>query len=144
MRDARRDEHPDPSRIGGGGSAVSRKLAPEVTERATSYQQLSIADKRRQDLAKMREPAITCPVCDTQVMPVDLLSHLERCERGREPGPGAKWITWKDAIALVPSRTLKRWVRRGHVRFKGGRGDRLYLARDLIVRVAQRKVSRRR
>lgn len=110
------------------------------------YHRLPIAEKRAEDLARVREPAVTCPSCDTQVMPADLLAHLDlRCPGPRDPGPGAKWLTWREALAFgVPKRTFKRWVKRGCVRFKGNRGDRLYLARDLVVRIAQQRASRRR
>ena len=111
-----------------------------------SYQQLSLAEKRRKDLAGVRETAVTCPSCDVQVMPADLLRHLEvRCEGPREPGPSSKWLTYREALAQgVAKRTLVRWVRRGHVRTEGGRGDRRYFARDLILRIAWRKANRRR
>jgi hypothetical protein len=109
------------------------------------YHKLSITAKRTEALARAREPAVMCPSCDTQVMPVDMLVHLElRCTGPREPGPGAKWVTWKEAIAMVPERTFRRWVRRGYVRFERGRGDRLYLLRDLVLRVALRQANRRR
>ena len=111
----------------------------------SGYNKLPIAEKRALDLARVREPAVTCPSCDTQVMPVDLLVHQEqRCPGPREPGNGAKWITWREAKSLVPERTLVRWVERGAVRFRGGRGDRQYLYRDLALRVSQLRGFRRR
>lgn len=120
------------------------KLGPSVTDKP--YQKLSIAEKRARDLDGVRERAVTCPSCDTQVMPSDLLGHLkERCTGPRDPGPGAKWLTWREALAVgAKRRTLIRWVRRGYVRVQGGRGDRLYFARDLILQLAWRKASHRR
>ena len=109
------------------------------------YHQLSIAEKRAENLSRVREPSVTCPQCDTQVMPADLLAHLEqRCAGPREPGPGAKWINWQEASAIVPKRTLVRWIDRGYVRVRGERGDRQYLHRDLAMRVSQMMGSRRR
>lgn len=109
----------------------------------SSYHRMPIAQKRTEALARARETAVTCPSCDTQVMPADLIAHLEqRCTGPREPSAGAKWATWREALELgVRKRTLIRWVRRGHVRFKGGRGDRLYLLRDLVLRIAQRRAN---
>lgn len=110
------------------------------------YHKLPIAEKRAEDLARVREPAVTCRICDTQVMRADLLAHIDnRCPGRREPGPGSKWVTWGEARAIgVPKRTIVRWVKRGYVRVKGGRGDRLYLHADLVDRLAQRKADRRR
>ena len=109
------------------------------------YHQLSIAEKRTEALARVREPAVQCPGCDTQVMPADLLNHLEqRCPGPREPGPGSKWISWQEARSLVPKPTLVRWIKGGRVRFKGSRGDRQYLYRDLAKNLAQRSLNRRR
>lgn len=107
---------------------------------AMSYQKLSIAQKRALNLTSVREPAVTCPNCDTQVMTVDLLAHLEqRCAGPRAPGPGSKWLTWREAIAMgVPAKTLSNWARNGHVRFVGERQDRKYLHRDLVLKLAQR------
>ncbi len=109
------------------------------------YNRLPLAAKRAEDLAHVREPAIACPGCDTKVMPVDLIAHLdERCGGPRDPSPLSLWVNWRAALGVVPERTLLRWVDRGRVRFKGGRGDRLYLFRDLAQHVAQRRVNRRR
>jgi hypothetical protein len=56
----------------------------------SDYHKLPIAQKRAEALARAREPAVTCPDCDTQVMPADLLAHLrDRCPGQRDPGPGA-------------------------------------------------------
>jgi hypothetical protein len=113
--------------------------------RVSTYQKLSIHEKRAHDLRAVREPAITCPNCDTQVMPVDLLAHMDqRCAGVREPGPSAKWVGWREARALVPERTLVRWVDRGFVRFRGDRGERQYLYGDLAKRVSQLRGFRRR
>lgn len=109
------------------------------------YHKLSAAEKQAHALASIREQPMACPQCDTQLMPDDLLNHLERrCTGPREPGPGSKWVNWRDALALVPEKTLRRWVKAKHVRVKGTRGDRLYLRRDLVKRLALRRISSRR
>lgn len=113
----------------------------------TRYHQLPIAAKRAEAIARMREPAIACPRdCGTQLMPDDLLAHLEqRCPGAREPGPGSKWVTSREAVYLgVTEMSLSRWVRDGLVRARGKRGDRQYLKRDLVIQIALRRVSRRR
>lgn len=80
------------------------------------------------------------------VTTVDLLGHLaSRCPGRREPGPGAKWVTFRDVLALgVPRVTLSRWVQSGQVRFVGERQERRYLHRDLALKIAQRNGFRRR
>jgi hypothetical protein len=111
----------------------------------SDYHKLSVGEKRAQALATVRESAIACPSCDTQVMPADMPSHLERCGGPREPGVGSKWITWQEALALgAPARSIVRWRQRGLIRTRGGRGDRQYLLRDLVKRVASRRYERRR
>lgn len=110
------------------------------------YHSLPIAQKRAESLARVREPAVSCPICDTQVMPVDLIAHVEeRCSGPREPGKGSKWLTWREALDLGVSRMmLSRWARSGKVRARGLRGDRQYLARDLQVLLAYQRANRRR
>lgn len=110
------------------------------------YHKLSVAQKQAQSLAAIREPPVACPKCDTQLMPDDLPAHMEqRCAGPREPGPGSKWVTWQEALAMgVPKQTLIRWVRAKHVRRKGGRGDGLYLKRDLVKRLAIHRIVSRR
>lgn len=114
--------------------------------RPAEYHRLPIAQKRALAAATQREPAVACPSCDTQVMPADLLAHIEqRCEGPREPGPGAKWVTYREAIALgVPEATFVRWVQRGFVRYTGEVQDRRYLLRDLAIKISQRLGYRRR
>lgn len=117
---------------------------------ASSYHKLPIAQKRTEALARVREPAVTCPDCDTQVMPTDLLSHImDRCTGRREPGLGAQWLTWGEAVKMVKLAGLNefvvsKWVRRGEVRHRGPRGDREYLFRDLVLKVAAQMVRSRR
>lgn len=109
------------------------------------YQRLSLVEKRTQSVTRMREPATRCPDCKAQVMPMDLLAHLDRCTGPREPGPGSRWVGWSEAHALgVPEGTLKRWVDEGRVRFRGDRGERQYLHGDLVEEIAYRKRKRRR
>ncbi len=110
------------------------------------YHRLPIAQKRAENIARVRELAVTCPGgCGTQVMRVDLLAHLrQRCPGQLEPGPSSKWVSFREARELVPKRTLARWVKDGHVRIKGGRGDQLYLHGDLVDRLAARHLNRRR
>jgi len=102
----------------------------------SGYHKLPIAEKRAAAIAGVREPSVTCPDCDTQLMPVDLPAHRKlRCTGRREPGPGAKWLPMREAMEFggLTRETLMRWVREGHVRSKGTRGDRVYLLRDLVV-----------
>lgn len=112
----------------------------------TDYHRLPIAQKRAQAIATMREPAVTCPACETQTTARDLLEHLAtRCPGRRDPHPASEWITWSRALELgVPGWTLTRWVQSGEVRTKGGRMDRLYLLRDVATRLAHKRASRRR
>lgn len=113
----------------------------------TTYQKLSITQKRALDLARVREASVPCPgECGMQLMPADLLSHLEqRCTGRAEPAPSSKWIPHREVMAMgVPRVTLSRWVERGFVRVTGERQDRKYLYRDLAVKVAQRRGFRRR
>jgi hypothetical protein len=107
---------------------------------------MSVSEKQAASLSRMREPHVTCPACDTQTTERDILAHVAtRCPGPREPGPRAAWIDWRSAIAAgVPKRTLSFWVERGDVRFRGNRGDRRYLLRDLVLRLAQRRTNRRR
>lgn len=111
---------------------------------ASSYHRLSAAEKHASSLASVREMPVACARCDTQLMPDDLLNHETRCPGPRDPGPGSKWINWREATGLVPEKTLRRWVQAKHVRFKGGRGDRLYLRRDLVKRLHLRRIVSRR
>jgi hypothetical protein len=121
-------------------------MVRERSPTPAAYHKLSITEKRALDLDRVREPAVTCPSCDTQVMPVDLLPHLDqRCPGPRDPGPGARWIPHREVMAMgVPRGTLSRWANNGLVRFTGERQDRKYLYRDLAVKVAQRRGFRRR
>lgn len=115
---------------------------------AKSYQQLSIHEKRALDLSRVREPAVTCRYCDMQIMPIDLVAHQkERCSGPREPGPSARWMNWREAVALIRRAAtrlsegaammrLSRWSSPDHrgevaVRARGTRGERKYLHADL-------------
>lgn len=120
--------------------------AQRPSPRPAAYHKLPIAQKRAMAYAAQREPAVACPRCDAQVMPADLLAHVEqRCAGPREPGPAAKWVTWREALALsVPETTLSFWARTGQVRYLGERMDRRYLLRDLALKIAQRRGFRRR
>lgn len=110
------------------------------------YRRLSVVQKRALDLSRARSAAVRCQECDMQVMPVDLVAHLEqRCAGRPAPGAGEKWLTWREALAMgVPRETLRRWVGAGFVRFVGERQDRKYLLRDLAQKIAQRRGFRRR
>jgi hypothetical protein len=114
----------------------------------SDYHKLPIAQKRTAALARMREPARTCPGgCGMQVTSADLLSHLEqRCTGKLEPGPGAKWVTHAEALAMGIARaTLSYWSERRLVRTRIVEdGYRQYLHGDLVERLAERKVRSRR
>lgn len=113
---------------------------------ASAYHTMSIAEKRALSTANVREAAIPCPSCLTQVMPADLLAHVQqRCSGPREPGPGSKWVTFREVRAHgVPKQTLTDWVKTGKVRRRGSRVDYEYLWRDLVVLIAERLLERRR
>ena len=113
---------------------------------ADDYRKLSIADKNRLALSRARDAAVRCRNCDMQVMPADLVAHLEqRCAGRPEPGPGAKWVSARDAIVRrVPKATLSYWAKQGFVRTRGSRMDREYLLGDLAQRVSIWRGFRRR
>ncbi len=113
---------------------------------ASAYHLMSAAEKRVVALS-VREPATTCRACGIQVMPADLLAHIDqRCPGLREPGQGSKWVTHAEALALgVARQRLSYWARHALVRTRiADDGYRLYLHRDLVDRIAERKLSRRR
>jgi len=141
-------DHAVEAQLGGDGQPAPKPKpyredeahdAPPVT-----YHKMGIVQKRSEVLARVREPAIACPTCDTQVMPVDMPSHLrERCPGPREPGPGAKWIPQQEVLALgVPRSTLAGWIRRRQVRVAGARPNRRYLMRDIAWKIALRMAFR--
>lgn len=108
----------------------------------SSYHHLPIAAKQAFHRERIREPAVTCPNCDVQTTPADLIEHVrKRCTGPREPGPGSKWITLREALEVVPRGTLARWTKTGVVRVRGERQERMYLLRDLAVRIARRRQS---
>lgn len=106
----------------------------------TDYHRMSIADKQAHQRSVMREPAVTCPQCETQTTPADLIEHVaKRCPGSlRDPGPGSKWINWGEARKLgVPKATMNKWVCRGDVRVRGEIQSRQYLLRDVATRIVQ-------
>lgn len=127
-------------------TALIASRAQRPAPASAEYHRLPVAAKRAAALASVREPPIACPSCDVQVTPADLLAHMaQRCPGPREPGPGARWIPWREAVAAgVAPQTLSFWARRRQVRYRGERGDRQYLLRDLALRIAQRRLDRRR
>lgn len=110
------------------------------------YQRMSIGEKQARHRERMREPAVACPVCETQTTAAELLEHVaHRCSGPREPNPHAAWITWAQALALgVLPGTISRWVKRGTVRVRGEPQDRRYLLRDLALRLAAVRTQQRR
>lgn len=129
---------------------IGRRVAP-----AGSYHKLSISEKQGLVRGADREPPVACPYCGTVTTSSDLLSHIERgcdgprrAEHDLEPQKHWQWVDWRRARALgVPATTLSFWARTGQVRYLGGekkRRDRKYLLRDLALKVAQRRVFRRR
>lgn len=107
------------------------------------YLRLDVAAKQAHHRARMREPAVVCPFCETHTTPRDLLMHLaHRCTGRRDPHPGSAWIGWRDAKRLVARSTLSEWVQNGLVRVRGGVQDRRYLLRDLAMCVAWRRFTR--
>lgn len=109
------------------------------------YQRLSVGQKQALHRERMREPAVTCPVCETQTTAAELLEHLDtRCRGPRDPNPHSAWVGWRVATAMVLPGTLSRWVKRRLVRTRGELQDREYLLRDIAVRVAALRAQQRR
>lgn len=110
------------------------------------YQRLSAVEKRTEAIASIREPSVACPSCNMQLMPDDLLKHMdERCSGTREPHGGWKWATWADVAKLdVAAGTLHYWVQQGRVRRRGDRIDYQYLLRDIVLILAARRRRQRR
>jgi hypothetical protein len=110
-----------------------------------NYHRMTVAEKQAYQRGRIREPAVVCPTCETQLAPADLPAHVaQRCPGRREPHPAAAWVTWREALQLVGVRgTLAGWVRRGLVRTKGEVQDRRYLLRDLTKLLAERAQRRK-
>lgn len=118
-----------------------------ASPRAHPYHKLSIGQKQLAAREQLAEPPVACPSdCGTRLQPADLLAHVEeRCPGPRPPGPGSIWVDWRGALRTgVKPMTLHDWVQRGEVRAIGPRQDRKYLLRDLVSRVARRRIDRRR
>lgn len=122
-------------------------MSRPVQRRAMDYHRLTVRDKQRVQLERMRPPAVRCPDCDTETTAADLVAHIERCPGPREPHPLERWITWREArqLGVLPG-TMSRWVNRGEVRAQEGTGERRYLLRDVVTRMADRRrwLDRRR
>jgi hypothetical protein len=112
----------------------------------SAYQKMTAVEKRTRSIGAQREPAITCPSCDVQLMTEDLLKHMdERCKGLREPGGAAKWVSWAEVARLeVSAGTLHYWVQQGRVRRRGERIDYRYLLRDIVLILAVRRLRQRR
>lgn len=108
------------------------------------YHRLSVAEKERYQRERIREPSISCPVCEAQTTVDDLLAHLaERCAGRREPHHLSRWVTWSEALALGIRRgTLSKWVRREAVRVRSNETQREYLLRDLIRQLGLSRLRR--
>jgi hypothetical protein len=119
-------------------SGGRRQARPAPERRGTDYHRMSIGQKQAYQRSRMREPAVACPKCETQLMPADLLAHFEqRCTGPREPGPKSRWISWRAALDLdVVAETLEGWLRRGMVRSRGDGLDRELLEQDVVLLVA--------
>ena len=101
---------------------------------------MSSAEKEAVVRDRAREPAISCPHCETRTTVDDLLSHIdERCPGMGPPHPRSRWVRWSDALRLGATRaSMHAWVAKGLVRAKGRR-PRRYLLRDVVKMVARRK-----
>lgn len=114
----------------------------------TRYSKLTVGEKDKRNCDKMREPAVTCPLCEAKTPVDDLLAHMEkRCPRKRDIHPRSRWVTRAEAVAMgLNEGALKRWVRRGRIRRRSARGERTglgrpsrqYLARDIVKLLAAR------
>ena len=109
------------------------------------YQRLSVGQKQALHRERMREPAVTCPVCETQTTAGELLEHVEtRCQGPRKPNPHAAWVSWRQVMAMgIPRVTMNRWVTNGWVRVRGELQAREYLLRDVALLIAARHARRR-
>lgn len=118
--------------------------------RPAAYHRLSRAAKVARMLRtweRLGEPPVTCPHCETDVPPAELLTHVDtRCDgRRRDPHPRSAWIDRARALELAPAPRLRRWVDAGQVRTRdGANGGRAYLLRDVVLRVAERRHARGR
>ena len=83
------------------------------------YRSLTKAEKEAEIYGRIREPAMSCPACEVQVMPSDMPRHLERCQGRREPHPMSRWIGRSEAMRLGVSRQLLRYWTRAPPAAKG-------------------------
>lgn len=107
-----------------------------------SYIRLSLAAKQAQHRDRMREPAVACPMCETQTTVADLARHIdETCRGRREPHPLSEWISWREALSLGVLRgTLCKWIKAGRVsRREDGDGQHVYLKREIVLEIAARR-----
>lgn len=112
--------------------------------RVSRYHQLSNAQKQAAAREAMREPALSCPRCETMTSPGDLLRHVATsCPGRREPHPRCRWVSWSEAMAMGVARvTLRRWVSNRWVRRRRAEGRWEYLLRDLVWHLALRRGAR--
>lgn len=52
----------------------------------SAYQELTLKQKQAAAIASQREQTIVCPRCEAQLMPIDLVGHLEQRCTGRTAG----------------------------------------------------------
>jgi hypothetical protein len=125
-------------RRGAMGSARATSTSP------LPYRRLSAVAKQVTHLERMREPEMSCPLCETHTTAVDLPRHVEcSCPGRREPHPLSRWVPWREAVRQgVPRATLRRWVLEGRVRQRGPERHREYLLRDVSWHLAVRRGAR--
>jgi hypothetical protein len=113
---------------------------------ASTYQRLSILEKRARDLARVREPAVPCPGgCGVQLMAADLISHLsQRCPGPSAPGPTAKWVTWREASSSAFPDAAVALDTKGQRAIAWRSWGPQYLLGDLQLQLAKQLVGRRR
>lgn len=109
------------------------------------YRSLSKAQKEAEIYGSLREPPIACVRCEVQVLPFEMLRHLQACAGKREPHPLSRWITWAEVVSMgVAVRTMRRWRRSDLVQTKRINGTRRYLERDVAKLLSMEGTNGRR
>ena len=102
--------------------------------RPSPYQRLTVAAKQARQRERMREPAITCPLCETQMGVADIFRH--DCNGSRPIHPLEEWLSWSELLAFgVPKATASRWVSEGRIQYQGPLSRRRYRRRNIAIMV---------
>jgi len=109
--------------------------------RMRSYHRMTVEEKEKFALDRLRPPSMRCPDCEVAVTPQDLLGHRAGYCRGRgDPHPRDRWIQPREALTLgLNHMTLWRWAKRGLVRTRKEGWSHAYLERDIVREIALRR-----